>query len=489
MQSSPAIFAREHKALELTALSSGSFRVEVISDRNAVWAGVLDSTGRLVSELQDAPKREFKQVGVVYLKYHEIYYIVVATTRQDHEIPFRVGVFGLKQKGLGLDDSRTLTKLKSGVFELQYAADFFESKKARYFQIGTDGLNIWYRVRVHSNDFNPTVWLLDDSDDNVEEATNDSPYQNTADYLVDPSWNVRSIVVATDNETGPSKFSLSVDSFRNDPRPIWVTRVRMSLGDPLWGTLFNVLVTSILGLTFYILTIRRKKIYYKVLADIPLVNDTGDPILKPIIFTRKPGETDARPLYCGSLFEIRIWNAGHLAIEESASQNILGLTLTNVKSIRSIRQQMSEKVGWREPRFAVSGLNRIELPFIALERGDSIIVTMICEQDQMGPILPVLDRLPGVHIQEYVSRYSSLLGLTTLTLSFLLLPFVVLALAIDWGQGFGWFTQRPKWAAQVLDLMRVVYLAGLVIWLLYVVLNFRDVMRVFRREFRNVFRL
>jgi hypothetical protein len=401
-----------YQTIKLSVAQSGSYRIEAASDDGQISGFVTDSNGSFLQSLGDSKRLRSKISNKLSLKSGELYYVVVGGASTANDLTVRIGVFSGDDRGLGPNPHRsyqTLNRTGSYIFNILDSKDRFAGRPAIYYKLDERLKSKWVKIFADADIAWPTGYLymslLDNSDNLIREQEYYETSENSESYIIDPAWNVYTIVVSfldlsSDKAVKPRplKINLALHGYDFDPRPMWLTNIREPFSDPSLTFLGGLLVSSILGYIFYRKSSRFRRIYFSPLDDIAVIDDK--PSSPPLLYTHDPNGEN-RPLFCASLFRIKFWNGGDVEIPEVATQHPIQFTLHNVVAIRSIRSEKIDKTGWREAIIRPESFNIIEIPFSVLYPDDNIIVTMICEQERLGPIQPEVKIIPGVPIIQF----------------------------------------------------------------------------------------
>jgi hypothetical protein len=436
VQANVNLQAESYKAIELNITEIGTYRIEAISDQTRIVAVLLSPDGSLVGELVSSRDRRSRLVKTADFPSLGRYYLLVGSKKPKDAALVRAGFFDVKNSGLGPDPARDPIRIKKrGVTEFD-----FEASKVL---LGAGPVNIfkydeltfgskWIRIVVSSSDFHPQIQLLNKKDD-VVDVSDLSRSVNENEIIIDPDADVDVVViwgskdgkmVGTDDDDNKesessgaknqalevkkyrARYSLSFEAFDSDPQPIWLTKLRSPFSDPSLSFLAGLVFSLALSYAFYVKSVRGRKIYIEQIADVPLMDN--NPADDPLLYVQSGAGGEKKPLYCGSLVRCRVWCRGPSDIPASAARSPVVLILHNVTSVLSLRSDISEKGGWLNPVVSSRAPNCLELPFSALQPGDSIVVSAVCEQRSLDRISVEANKLAGIQVVEYMRLQSDI---------------------------------------------------------------------------------
>ena len=411
LQQDHILLADWHKIVRLTVVQPGSYRVEVSSDHAELAAVILDRTAQVLAVLESAAKRRLRKVKEIDLKPEVEYFLVIGTSQAEKSIPFRVGLLQPRQPGLGVDPMRKyrmISKEASFHQDLKQDAEQFGGGSAHFYRLDDRTLRgKWVRIVVNSAAFYPRLYPLDRSDNTVEMRDLAKSWY-AAEFVIDPNTEVDMVAVFADpvpsKEAKALEYSLSVEGFDWNPRPIWLARIRQPFSDPSLSFLAGLFVSILLSYFFYLKSIRSKRLFYHVKADLTVIDDRIGAV--PLLYSGDDAGAQHTPLYCASLYRFAVWNGGHSEVSSAATNEDLRIHLRNVKAIRSLRSEKVDKSGWGNPS-AVEGTSTIRIPFSIIRQRDEITVTALCEQEQSQLIEFHAEPLRGVAISEHLALYFS----------------------------------------------------------------------------------
>jgi len=244
------------------------------------------------------------------------------------------------------------------------------------------------------------------------------------------------------------KYNIRFETFPYNPDGKWWERVKWWFQDPLFTFLAALAVTIISVYVSYVISRKKKILYYRELVDSIIIFDD------PTDHGSTPITVENEVLHKACLFRMKLHNNSGSRIEKSYVKEKVTVELLNMVKIIALKMTPVGN-GWGT--ITQTGDNKITIDFDFIDDGDELELKVIAEIDEHyypkgGIHIKMHGKIAEVKIKEYVNTPAALFDSTFMGIGmffYLMLIPLMLISAFD--------LRLPSWATTFMSFLYTVW--------------------------------